>query len=216
MVKGIQSESLHQQFIEKNREILIDNIMRQIDDNDNSLRLTLNNKINLISNEILRKINYSLKDSPAEYDFKDISEVFGENEEELRNYVFELLDKRKKEITEKSIVDDDFNKEGFVEAVDGFMPNNKQEFETGINKIIYSDFEDSLFGVIRFTDEEQKQGVITYLKRYDFKFTYAVEDSIDGRNNSLKNLVLETHEKVLALNTQTGEIANLLVKNKAA
>ena len=209
-------ESLQQKFRDKNRAILIENILRQIDENDNSLRLTLSNKISLISNEILRKINFSLKDSTAEYDFKAISDVFLNNEALLRKYIFEYVDKRRDEITNKSVVDEEFFEETFLAVIETFQLDNKHPFENRINEVIYSTMQNELFSKIRFSDEDQKQMVISYLNRFDFKLTTAVEDSVDDRNNSLKNLVLETHEKINDLNKQTAELAKSLVIDKAA
>lgn len=209
-------DSIEQKFRDKNNKILIDNILRQIDDNDSSLRLTLNNKIELISSEILKKINFVLKDSSIEYDFKDIQAVFSTYEGELKNYISSYADNRKKTIIDASVNNESFSFEKFVEVIDSFFLSNKDDLESGINKIIYSDLESALFSTIKFSDEEQKQLVVSYLKRFDFKLTSTVEESFSGRNNSLKNLVSETHEKVNSLNVQTSEISNSIVKNKAA
>lgn len=209
-------DSLEQKFRDKNNKILIDNILRQIDDNDNSLRLTLFNKISLITSEILKKINIALKDTTCEYDFKDISSVFSKYESVLKKSVFSFLDKRKDDVTNNSIVNDEFVQETFIHILETFISNNKKDFEKEINVIVYADLENALFSVIKFSTEEQKNLVVSYLKRYDFKLTAMVEESVEERNRSLKNLVLETHEKVETLNTQTAEISNSLVKNKAA
>ena len=209
-------DSIEQKFRDKNNKILIDNILRQIDDNDSSLRLTLNNKIELISSEILKKINFVLKDSSIEYDFKDIQAVFSTYEGELKNYISSYADNRKKTIIDASVNNESFSFEKFVEVIDSFFLSNKDDLESGINKIIYSDLESALFSTIKFSDEEQKQLVVSYLIRFDFKLTSTVEESFSGRNNSLKNLVSETHEKVNSLNVQTSEISNSIVKNKAA
>ena len=161
-------------------------------------------------------VHLGLKDSSIEYDFKDIQAVFSTYEGELKNYISSYADNRKKTIIDASVNNESFSFEKFVEVIDSFFLSNKDDLESGINKIIYSDLESALFSTIKFSDEEQKQLVVSYLKRFDFKLTSTVEESFSGRNNSLKNLVSETHEKVNSLNVQTSEISNSIVKNKAA
>ena len=213
MSEILNYEDVADMFKDKNSKIFSENIIRNISDNDSSLRLTISNKISLATSEILRKTNDSFRTSGTKYDFKSLSDLFTKYGTTLTECSFSLIDQRKGEVlaafqTEPDSID------GIIYALDGFLPSRREEFERSINDVIYSKLEEELASSFQFSSEQQQQQVYSYLNRYDSKVTSAVESSIEERNASLKNSVLDTSKRVENLNSLTTDYS--IKKNKAA
>ena len=211
MSEVLNYDDVADMFKDKNLQIFSDNVSRNVSDNDSSLRLTVSNKISLITTEILRKINESFKQAGTQYDFKTLNELFSKYSTTLTDFSFMFLDERKNEVMSAFLVDTS-TIDGIVAVLDHFLDEKKDSFERGINDIIYSQLEGELFETFQFSDEQHQQQVLLYLGKYDSKITGAVESSVVERNSSLKNSLHETYTKVENLNNMTFEISTS--KNK--
>lgn len=196
----MSDHTILEMFKEKNDKILVDKLLLDIDNNDDSLRLTINNKIDLITSKLQKRLNDFLKLNNIDYDIKSLSEFIGDNKEKIRFLVMETLDLRKQNF-ENNV------KAGAVALKSIDEPDKQQiseEFNLKINQIIYVDMLDIIYKMYTFTNETQKEDLIEKcLKKYDFELSLAITDSIVERNKSLVNVMNETNQKVQELNDKT-------------
>ena len=191
-------------FKEKNDKILIDKLLLDIDNNDDSLRLTISNKIKLVTLRLQRRLNDLFKTDNIEYDMKSLSQLIEGFIDEVKEYVFSQLDSRKEKFASTATS----NPKELCEIVNLENKNDiHTKYDTGINNLIYVVLLDKLVTEYRLTDSSLKDELIERcLKKYDFELSSSIEDSVLDRNTSLKNVVCETIEKVSELNDKTATL----------
>ncbi len=199
-------------FKEKNNKILIDKLLLDIDNNDDSLRLTVSNKIKLVTLKLQRRINDLFKSDDVEYDMKSLSELIEELIEQVKEYVFSQIDSRKEKF--KSIVNSNP-----LELCEGADIENKNDihntYNPEINNLIYVNLLNKLVSEYKLTDSNLKDELIEKcLKKYDFELSSSIEDSILDRNRSLKNVAQETISKVSELNNKTTNVSTEETKDE--
>ncbi len=199
-------------FKEKNNKILIDKLLLDIDNNDDSLRLTVSNKIKLVTLKLQRRSNDLFKADDVEYDMKSLSELIEELIEQVKEYVFSQIDSRKEKF--KSIVNSNP-----LELCEGADIENKNDihntYNPEINNLIYVNLLNKLVSEYKLTDSNLKDELIEKcLKKYDFELSSSIEDSILDRNRSLKNVAQETISKVSELNNKTTNVSTEETKDE--
>ena len=190
-------------FKEKNDKILFEKLLLDLDNNNDSLRLTINNKIKLVLHiKFLKKINKILKSSEIKYDVKTLDEIIDEVTNIIEEKVKCFLNIRKEKISYEisnnfTNIDDLYD---FIDQNEVFL---KQEIEKQINLVVYEQLENKLFDLYKFKTEDQKNEISSNLKRLDSELTLNILTPLSERNCSLKNMVRETQDKVTDLNLQT-------------
>lgn len=193
--------TISEMFKEKNEKILLDKLLLDISNNDDSLRLTISNKIKLVSLKLQRRLNDFLKSSSVEYDMKSLTEIVEDLRKEVEEFISSELNKRK-ELFEARIENDPYE---LKDNVDLETKNDIDErLNATINSLVYVNFLEKLTTQYKLTEEQKEQVVDRCLKKYDFELSSAVGDSILDRNRSLKNTMTETIEKVNELDIKTG------------
>lgn len=197
-------ENIAKLFKEKNDKILVDKLLLDIDNNDDSLRLTLNNKIRLATLKLQKRLNDLFKSNNVEYDMKSLSQIIEELIEIVKKYVFSQVDLRK--TTFISMVNSNP-----IDLYESASLENKNDihirYNSGINNIIYVELLDKLLSEYKLNDLSLKDDLVERcLKKYDFELSSSIEDSIIDRNTSLKNVSGETINKVAELNNKTATV----------
>ena len=192
---------ISEMFKEKNGKILLDKLLLDVSNNDDSLRLTVSNKIKLVSLKLQKRLNDCLKSSSIEYDMKSLTEVVDALKKEVEEYIFSEIDKRKK-LFEARIENDPYELKDNVDLETKTDINER--LNANINNLVYVNFLEILTNQYKLTEEQKEQIVDRCLKKYDFELSTAVEDSILDRNRSLKNTMAGTIDKVNELDIKTG------------
>ena len=201
-------------FKEKNDKILVEKLLIDIDNNDDSLKLTIKNKIELVvSGKFLKKLNTILKNSGIDYDVKTLDEIVKNLKESIKQKTAELLDNRKNNICAE-IRKDSTERDNLFRTIDEQMEVLKSELEILINQLIYSELQNEIFSLYTFKSEEQKEKISEALEKFDSVLTLNVLESLSYRNGSLKNMMRETYAKVTELNEKTTEINSELTPDK--
>ena len=193
--------TISEMFKEKNGKILIDKLLLDVSNNDDSLRLTVSNKIKLVSLKLQRRLNDCLKSTSVEYDMKSLTEVVDTLKKEVEEYIFSEIDKRK-ELFEARIENDPYELKDNVDLETRTDINDR--LNADINNLVYVNFLENLTNQYKLTEEQKEQIVDRCLKKYDFELSAAVEDSVLDRNLSLKNTMAETIDRVNELDIKTG------------
>ena len=190
-------------FKEKNDKILYEKLLLDISNNDNSLRLIVVNKINLISLKFQKRINDFFKLNSIDYDLDSIEKNISEYKEKILDLVNKYLDERKSKLEQSlSITSGDKSEENNE-------PNKKEiftDFAKLFNEVIYIEMANSIFSTYKFSDEELKDiFIIKYLKKFDFDLSNSLVECIVERNQVLKNMISDTSKKVQSLNDMTSK-----------
>jgi hypothetical protein len=191
-------KTIGQLFKEKNDKILLEKLLFDISNNDNSLRLIVVNRINLISMKFQKRVNDFLKDNSIEYDLESLEKIITEYKEKILGIVNNYLDKRKSDLEQG--INDESKDEEEVDEKSKLL----DDFSKLFNEVIYIEMLDSFCSKYQLRDEEKKEEFINkYLKKYDFDLSDTLVDSILDRNQTLKNIMAETIKKVDVLNDMT-------------
>ena len=186
-------------FKEKNNKILLEKLLLDISNNDNSLRLIVVNRINLISMKFQKRVNDFLKENSIEYDLESLEKIINEYKGKILEVVNSYLDNRKTNLEQ--------NVNGEVEEDDEEIDEKGKlldDFSKLFNELIYIEMLNSFCSQYQMSDEEKKEEFISkYLKKYDFDLSNSLVDSILDRNQILKNVMTETIKKVETLNNMT-------------
>ena len=195
-------------FKEKNDKILLEKLLLDLSNNNDSLELTINNKVDLVAGiKFLKKINNVFKSASIEYDIKTLNDEIEEIKKKIKEKMKEFLEFRKQAI-EHEIIHNFNGVENLSDVIKKTEENLKEEIEGFINNIIYLETQNNIFDKYLFKSQEQKEEVIAALKRFDVELTLNILTPLNERNCSLKNIMRETEDKVTELNEKTTEMSN--------
>lgn len=195
-------------FKEKNEKILFDKLLLDIDNNFDSLLLTINNKIALSTPKLIKKVNDILFNYQIDYDLKSLTELLNQEVEKINKMVVDLLELKKTKLKEAIQKDSSFTTSEFDTDIDESTKKFREEFDVSMNKAIYLDLSGAISKNYNLK-EEAINDLNTYLNNYDMSVSNAIIDSIEYRDNTLKNITKETYNKYIELNNKT---ANLNIK----
>lgn len=195
-------------FKEKNEKILFDKLLLDIDNNFDSLLLTINNKIALSTPKLIKKVNDVLFNYQVDYDLKSLTELLNQEVEKINKMVVGLLDLKKAKLKEAIQKASSFTTSEFDTDIDESTKKFREEFDVSMNKVIYLDLSGAISKNYNL-EEEAINDLNTYLNNYDMSVSDAIIDSIEYRDNTLKNITKETYNKYIELNNKT---ANLNIK----
>ena len=95
-------------FKEKNDKILIEKLLLDLANNNDSLRLTLNNKVDLVVLvKFLKKINNVLKNTEIDYDVKTLNDIVEYTKKTIKEQIEKFLEDRKQKI--QNDINNNFN-----------------------------------------------------------------------------------------------------------
>ncbi len=195
-------------FKEKNEKILFDKLLLDIDNNFDSLLLTINNKIALSTPKLIKKVNDILFNYQIDYDLKSLTELLNQEVEKINKMVVDLLELKKTKLKEAIQNASSFTTSEFDTDIDESTKKFREEFDVSMNKAIYLDLSGAISKNYNLK-EEAINDLNTYLNNYDMSVSNAIIDSIEYRDNTLKNITKETYNKYIELNNKT---ANLNIK----
>lgn len=195
-------------FKEKNEKILFDKLLLDIDNNFDSLLLTINNKIALSTPKLIKKVNDILFNYQIDYDLKSLTELLNQEVEKINKMVVDLLELKKTKLKEAIQKDSSFTTSEFDTVIDESTKEFREGFDVSMNKVIYLDLSGAISKNYNL-EEEAINDLNTYLNNYDMSVSDAIIDSIEYRDNTLKNITKETYNKYIELNNKT---ANLNIK----
>lgn len=195
-------------FKEKNEKILFDKLLLDIDNNFDSLLLTINNKIALSTPKLIKKVNDILFNYQIDYDLKSLTELLNQEVEKINKMVVDLLELKKTKLKEAIQKDSSFTTSEFDTVIDESTKEFREGFDVSMNKVIYLDLSGEISKNYNL-EEEAINDLNTYLNNYDMSVSDAIIDSIEYRDNTLKNITKETYNKYIELNNKT---ANLNIK----
>ena len=96
-------------FEEKNMKILINKLILDIDNNSNSLELTIKLKIPHLKYKLIKKLSKLYNEEGVDYTVSELTELLDERETYIKDAIFPLLDERRDSLSsgvkESTVVD---------------------------------------------------------------------------------------------------------------
>jgi len=178
----------------KNREIYLNKLVIDLDNNLDILSITVNNIINLFTNEMINKI---LEIENGTMNRSKISTHVESFQEKLKDQIIIMIHERKTKL------------ELLIKDIDNIEYEIKIKEETNeiINKVkeYYQSNIDNLFNQINTNyDEFDLKRLSDYLKDNNFeKIILKIKESLNNTDTILINNYKESFQKYLALNEKT-------------
>lgn len=195
-------------FKENNDKILFSQLMQDIANNDDSLKITLFNHIELNCLKLQQRLNNCLKENNVNYDVKELVDFIDRVKRETQKcIVAELADR--KENYEKEVQKGNLE---FIKTDEKIKNDISEKLNVSLNKVIYIDSMKEFNSKFDISDEDVNDVIIKCFQKYDFELSKFICDSFIQRDNSLKNTIIGTRDRIDKLNADTVGKLSLKVK----
>lgn len=187
-------------FEEKNMKILINKLILDIDNNSNSLELTIKLKIPHLKYKLIKKLSKLYNEEGVDYTVSELTELLDERETYIKDAIFPLLDERRDSLSsgvkESTVVDPSVVSGLINEASASF----KEKFNVSMNKEIYIELYKVLFEKYQLKDEDSKEKFGSILSAYDSDVENIIIGEVTERDKTLLNQTEDTFSQYHKLN----------------
>lgn len=192
----MNEEDIKKQLEVKNKEIYLNKLNLDLNNNIEVLVLTIDNLLNNTKNDCVNKILGIAETFQKEMFLKEKINIFLE---EYREYLMNLFDNQKKDI-EKLICD---NNE--INNIKKYLYDNYEFISNKLNNYFDNNINNLVKNIqVLYTDSFCKKRIEEYLRKiFKSNLNNKILDSIKGRNIILINTFNETYLKYLELNKNT-------------
>ncbi len=187
-------------FEEKNMKILINKLILDIDNNSNSLELTIKLKIPHLKYKLIKKLSKLYNEEGVDYTVSELTELLDERETYIKDAIFPLLDERRDSLScgvkESTVVDPSVVSGLINEASASF----KEKFNVSMNKEIYIELYKVLSEKYQLKDEDSKEKFGSILSAYDSDVENIIIGEVTERDKTLLNQTEDTFSQYHKLN----------------
>lgn len=197
-------DSIEKMFEEKNISILINKLNLDIDNNSNSIELTLKLRIPLLKNKLIRKISRFFNEQNIEYTISDIDEIVSKRESIVLNVIIELVNERK--VSLSNAVNDNgyITQEQIVDLIHKITIEFRKKLNVEMNNEIFIELNNILSEKYLLKNEEVKEKQSQILASYDNEIENSIINIVEERNRILINQINDTYSQYRSLNEKTG------------
>lgn len=187
-------------FEEKNMKILINKLILDIDNNSNSLELTIKLKIPHLKYKLIKKLSKLYNEEGVDYTVSELTELLDERETYIKDAIFPLLDERRDSLSsgvkESTVVDPSMVSGLINEASASF----KEKFNVSMNKEIYIELYKVLSEKYQLKNEDSKEKFDSILSAYDSDVENIIIGEVTERDKTLLNQTEDTFSQYHKLN----------------
>lgn len=181
-----------------NEKLLIDNLIRNIENNNDSLLATINNIVNLASINTGNKLIQFLRDIETSLYEKELKNIFKESNSNLKKEIKKLISHRKEEQVN--------HVKSSSENLDGISEDFEVQFKETAEKLGATTQIDTL-NILKIKDIDSENKIKEIIEK-----NYILKVSNDGineekfRTKSLKNNMNETFDKINEITERVKQI----------
>jgi len=202
-------------FREKNSKIFIDKLLLDIENNAESLQLTVENKIALAVPKLLKRLSEVFNEYKISYEMQGLNDCLKDHEMNVKIIVDSLLANKKEMLAQSLSGKEAITPQSIDDATDHNTQLFKEKFDLMINNAIYMQLQNNISQRYKLHDDEVKEALARCLNKYDLMLSGSVMQAIYDRDNTLKNITNESYQKYSELNIKTGIVsAQPAVKKK--
>ena len=186
-------------FEEKNMKILINKLILDIDNNSNSLELTIKLKIPHLKYKLIKKLSKLYNEEGVDYTVSELTELLDEREAYIKDAIFPLLDERRDSLSSgvKSTVVDHSVVSGLINEASASF---KEKFNVSMNKEIYIELYKVLSEKYQLKNEDSKEKFDSILSAYDSDVENIIIGEVTERDKTLLNQTEDTFSQYHKLN----------------
>lgn len=198
------NDSIEKMFEQKNISILINKLNLDIDNNNNSVELTLKLRIPLLKNKLIRKISRFFNEQNIEYTISDIDEIVSKRESIVLNIIMELVNERKA-LLSNAVNDNSYiTQEQISDLIDKITIEFREKLNIEMNNEIFIELNNILSKKYLLKNEEIKEKQFQILASYDNEIENSIINIVEERNRILINQINDTYGQYRSLNEKTG------------
>ena len=186
-------------FEEKNMKILINKLILDIDNNSNSLELTIKLKIPHLKYKLIKKLSKLYNEEGVDYTVSELTELLDERETYIKDAIFPLLYERRDSLSSgvKSTVVDHSVVSGLINEASASF---KEKFNVSMNKEIYIELYKVLSEKYQLKNEDSKEKFDSILSAYDSDVENIIIGEVTERDKTLLNQTEDTFSQYHKLN----------------
>lgn len=197
-------DSIEKMFEEKNISILINKLNLDIDNNSNSVELTLKLRIPLLKNKLIRKLSRFFNEENIEYTISDINEIVSKRESIVLNAIMKLVNERKA-LLSNAVSDNSYiTQEQIVDLIHKITIEFREKLNVEMNNEIFIELNNILSEKYLLKNEEVKEKQSQILASYDNEIENSIINIVEERNIILINQINDTYSQYRSLNEKTG------------
>ena len=197
-------DSIEKMFEEKNISILINKLNLDIDNNSNSVELTLKLRIPLLKNKLIRKTSRFFNEQNIEYTISDIDEIVSKRESIVLNVIIELVNERKVSLSNAVSDNGYITQEQIVDLIHKITIEFRKKLNVEMNNEIFIELNNILSEKYLLKNEEVKEKQSQILASYDNEIENSIINIVEERNRILINQINDTYSQYRSLNEKTG------------
>lgn len=187
-------------FEEKNMKILINKLILDIDNNSNSLELTIKLKIPHLKYKLIKKLSKLYNEENIDYTITELTELLDERENIIKDTISPLLNERRENlssgVTDASIVDSSL----ISKLINDSSNNFKEKFNVAMNKEIYIELYKVLSEKYQLKNEDSIEKFTSILSTYDSDVENIIIGEVIERDKTLMNQAEDTFSQYDKLN----------------
>lgn len=198
-------------FLEKNKEIFINSLTLEMERNLESLKNTTDNCVALEINKLIMFFTKYFQESKIKYRKDELHRLMNKEKKEINNIVNKKIEEKKINLkekylskkTEEEIVTQEYLN-NYYEILNNETDKLNSDLDLLLKKEICTDFFPDIIKKFKLTTKEQEERINSRINIL-FKDTIIgrIKDETLFRDESLKNMSIESYNKYLDLNDRT-------------
>lgn len=198
-------------FLEKNKEIFLNSLTLEMERNLESLKNTTDNCVALEINKLITFFNNYFHESKIKYKKDELHKLMNKEKKEINNIVNKKIEEKKKnlknryllkELNEETVTQEYLDK--YYEILNEESEILNSDLDLLLKKEICTNFFPNIIKKFKLTTKEQEERINSRINIL-FKDTVIrrVKEETLFRDESLKNMSIESYNKYLDLNNRT-------------
>ena len=205
--------NINKMFQDKNKEILKNSLILEMERNLEALKNTTDNCVALEINKLAMFFKKYFLEIDIKYKKEELLGILFREKNKINNIVNSKIEEKKIKIKENFLekeISDDIVKEEYLNEYNEFLAKEteqlNEELDLLLKKEICTEFSQEIIRKYKLESKEQKERIYS---RINILFTNniikKIQEQIKFRDESLKNMAIESYNKYISLNKQTIE-----------
>lgn len=204
-------KDINKMFQEKNKEILTNSLILEMERNLESLKNTTDNCVSLETNKLLQFLTSYFDEQQIEYKKEELQGFLYREKEKINKIVNSIIEEKKNRIKENylqkeittEVIDEQFIKDYYdeLEKETGLI---NDDIDIEVKKEISMSFFQELLKKYRVSTIEEQERLNSRVNiLYCQTIIKRIKEQAEFRDESLKNMAKESYERYLNLNKST-------------
>lgn len=201
------NKDIREQFEEKNCEILNNKLTVDLNNNSDSLNITIENAINLHMIKLEKSLSSIVDEEKIKVDMNEFKTIFTEERPLLKEALLELVKGRRLDLLDYLSTRKAYEEtylEDYLQKIDETKNKFGEDLRAITNEKILSEFGNKIIKACNFKEEEEKEKISSsIIINLQQPLIETISDNNDLRSNNLKNFSKDSFNHYLELTRVT-------------